>query len=127
MKRLFLLASALFLATPVSAAEITSRITDSVQLTVDGPAVQSTRVGSTYSVSGSNISVDTLGGLAVASATAPALATDGSYDINTDGQAFSFSETTMIGDTPVTAQTSQHSGLWSSPNLYVYYLCLKTY
>ena len=118
MKRLFLLASALFLATPVSAAEITSRITDSVQLTVDGPAIQSTRIGSSYSVSGSNISVETLGGLAVGSATAPALATDGSYDIKTDGQAFSFYESTMIGDTPVTAQASQHSGLWSSPNLY---------
>jgi len=118
MKRLFLLASALFLATPVSAAEITSRITDSVQLTVDGPAVQSTRIGSSYSVSGSNISVETLGGLAVATATAPALATDGSYDINTDGQAFSFSETTQIGDTPVTSQSCCSSGLITAPNLY---------
>ena len=118
MKRLFLLASALFLATPVSAAEITSRITDSVQLTVDGPAVQSTRIGSSYSVSGSNIGVETLGGLAVGSATAPALATDGSYDINTDGQAFSFSESTTIGDTPVTSQTALSGGLVASPNLY---------
>jgi|TARA_R100001460_G_scaffold7025_3_gene18168 hypothetical protein len=118
MKRLFLLASALFLATPVSAAEITSRITDSVQLTVDGPAVQSTRIGSSYSVSGSNISVETLGGLAVGSATAPALATDGSYDINTDGQAFSFSETTQIGDTPVTSQSCCSGGQIAAPNLY---------
>jgi len=118
MKRIFLLASALFLATPVSAAEITSRITDSVQLTVDGPAVQSTRIGSSYSVSGSNIGVETLGGLAVGSATAPALATDGSYDINTDGQAFSFSESTTIGDTPVTSQTALSGGLVASPNLY---------
>ena len=55
MKNLLLLASALFLVSPVSAAEITSRITDSVQLTVEGPAIQSTRLGSSYSVSGSNI------------------------------------------------------------------------
>tara|TARA_B100000900_G_scaffold414388_1_gene440907 strand:+ start:410 stop:859 length:450 start_codon:yes stop_codon:yes gene_type:complete len=102
----------------VSAAEITSRITDSVQLTVDGPAVQSTRIGSSYSVSGSNISVETLGGLAVGSATAPALATDGSYDINTDGQAFSFSETTQIGDTPVTSQSCCSGGQIAAPNLY---------
>ena len=118
MKKFLLMASALFLASPVSAAEITSRITDSVQLTVDGPAVQSTRIGSSYSVSGSNIGVETLGGLAVATATAPALATDGSYDINTDGQAFSFSESTTIGDTPVTSQTALSGGLVASPNLY---------
>ena len=42
----------------------------------------------------------------------------GSYDINTDGQSFSFSETTLIGDTPVTVQTAQTLGTWSQPNLY---------
>ena len=118
MKKLLLLVSALFLASPVVSAEITSRITDSVQLTVDGPAVQSTRMGSSYSVSGSNIDVTTLGGLAVGSATAPALATDGTYAIDTNGQAFNFTETTTIGDTVVTSQTSQSSGQWSAPNLY---------
>ena len=29
----------------------------------------------------------------------------GSYDINTDGQLFSFSETSLVSDTPVTSQT----------------------
>ena len=43
MKRL-LLALSLFFAIPVSAAEITSKIVDSVQLTVQGAAVQSTRI-----------------------------------------------------------------------------------
>ncbi len=83
MKKLLLLASTLFLVSPVSSAEITSRITDSVQLTVEGPAIQSNRIGSSYSVSGNNVNVTTLGGLSVGSATAPALATDGSYSINT--------------------------------------------
>ena len=62
MRRALLLLPFLVMSS-VSAGEITSRITDSVQLTVDGPTVQSTRVGSTYNVSGSNISVTTLGGL----------------------------------------------------------------
>ena len=39
-----------FVVSSVNAAEITSRVNDSVQLTVDGPMVQSTRVGSSYSV-----------------------------------------------------------------------------
>ena len=120
MKRLFLIASStLFLATPVSAAEITSRITDSVQLTVDGAAVQSNRIGSSYSVSGSNISVTTLGGLTGGSATAAPTISAGSYTINTDGSAFSFTETSTIGDTPVTSQSSISSnGRFDSPNLY---------
>ena len=50
-----------FVISPASAAEITSRITDSVQLTVDGPTLQSTRIGSSYSVSGTNVSVTTMG------------------------------------------------------------------
>jgi len=99
-------------------AEITSRITDSVQLTVDGPAVQSTRLGSTYSVSGSNVSVTTLGGLTGSSATAPATVSAGDYSINTDGSAFSFSESQFVGDTVVTSQTALSSGQVAAPNLY---------
>ena len=86
--------------------------------TVDGPAVQSTRLGSSYSVSGSNISVTTLGGLTGGTATAAQTISAGDYDINTDGQAFTFSETSMIGDTPVTSQTCCSSGQISAPNLY---------
>ena len=119
MKKLLLLASTLFLVTPVSSAEITSRMTDSIQLTVEGPAIQSNRIGSTYSVSGSNISVSTLGGLTGGSATAAPTVSTGSYDINTDGQSFSFAETTLIGDTPITAQSALSSnGRFDSPSLY---------
>ena len=119
MKKLLLLASTLFLVSPVSSAEITSRITDSVQLTVEGPAIQSNRIGSSYSVSGNNISVHTLGGLTSGSATAAPTVSAGSYDINTDGQSFSFSETTLIGDTPITAQSAlSNNGRFDSPNLY---------
>ena len=121
MKRLALLATPFFIMLPASAVEIKSVITDSVQLTVDGPAIQSTRIGSSYSASGSNISVTTLGGLAVddATTTNPSPINAGSYDINTDGQAFTFSETATIGDVPVTSQTALTTdGLVASPNLY---------
>ena len=106
MKRL-LLAFSLFFITPVSAAEITSRITDSVQLGVQGAAVQSTRIGASYSASGTNINANTLGGVGTA----------GSYEVNTAGQAFSFSETFNAADTPVTTQTVS-GGVIASPNLY---------
>ena len=92
---------------PVSAAEITSRITDSIQLKVDGAAVQSTRIGASYSASGTNIQSSSFGGVGGA----------GTYDINTAGQAFSFSESLIDADTPVTTQTVT-SGVIATPNLY---------
>jgi hypothetical protein len=106
MKRL-LLAFSLFFAIPVNAAEITSKITDSVQLKVDGAAVQSTRIGASYSVSGTNIQSTSFGGVGGA----------GTYDINTAGQAFSFSESLNDADAAVTNQTVT-TGVISSPNLY---------
>jgi hypothetical protein len=106
MKRL-LLAFSLFFAIPVNAAEITSKITDSVQLKVDGAAVQSTRIGASYSASGTNIQSTSFGGVGGA----------GTYDINTPGQAFSFSESINAADTPVTTQTVTN-GVIGTPNLY---------
>lgn len=106
MKRL-LLAFSLFFITPVSAAEITSRITDSVQLGVQGAAVQSTRIGASYSASGTNIQSTSFGGVGGA----------GTYDINTQGQAFTFSESFNAADTPITTQ-SVSGGQIASPNLY---------
>ena len=106
MKRLALVFS-LFLTTPAFAGEITHKIVDSVQLGVQGAAVQSERVGGQYAVSGTNINVTTLGGVGSA----------GSYNINTNGQAFSFSETTRDADTAVTTQSAA-SGTIASPNLY---------
>ena len=118
MKKIALLSASFLIMSPANAVEIKSIITDSVQLTVDGPAIQSTRVGSEYSVSGTNISVSTLGGLTGASATAPATVSAGSYGINTDGQAFTFSETTNIGDTVVTSDSIGTNGRFDSPNIY---------
>ena len=106
MKRLLLISS-LFFAIPVGAAEITSKITDSVQLSVQGAAVQSTRIGASYSASGTNIQATSFGGVGGA----------GTYDINTAGQAFSFSESYTAADTIVTTQSAA-SGTIASPNLY---------
>jgi hypothetical protein len=106
MKRLLLIFS-LFFAMPASAAEVTSKIIDSVQLNVQGAAVQSERVGGQYAVSGSNINVTTLGGVG----------TSGSYAINTNGAAFSFTEASITADTVVTNQSAA-SGTIASPNLY---------
>ena len=106
MKRLALIFS-LFFTTPAFAGEITSKITDSIQLSVQGAAVQSERVGASYAASGTNINVTTLGGVGGA----------GSYAINTNGQAFSFSETSITADTDVTSQSAA-SGTIASPNLY---------
>lgn len=105
-------------STAASAGEIRSTIVDSVQLTVEGPAVQSTRIGSNYSVSGSNVSVTSMGGLTGASATAPATVSAGSYSIDTDGQAFSFSESITVGDVAVTSQGALSGGQFTAPNLY---------
>ena len=106
MKRLTLIFS-LFLTTPAFAGEITSKITDSIQLGVQGAAVQTERVGASYAVSGTNINVTTLGGVGGA----------GSYAVNTNGQAFTFSETSITADTVVTNQSAA-SGTIASPNLY---------
>ena len=107
MKRFLLLFSSVFFVTPVNAGEITSKIIDSVSLTVQGAAIQSERLGASYSVSGSNIQATSFGGIGGA----------GTYDVNTAGQAFSFSESLRDADTVVTTQTVS-AGTVASPNLY---------
>ena len=95
MKKLLLVFS-LFFITPVSAAEITSKITDSIQLKVDAAASQSIRVGAQYSASGTNIQSSAFGGVGGA----------GTYDINTAGQAFTFSESLIEADTTPASVTT---------------------
>ncbi len=119
MKSVAILAlGAISLAPAASAFEIRSAVVDSVQLTVDGPAIQSRRIGSSYSVSGTNVTATTLGGLTGATATAPATISAGDYSVTTDGQAFSFSETAQVGDVPVSSQATLNSGQFTAPNLY---------
>ena len=117
MKKALMTFGMLLMAAPAH-ADITHRMSSSVQLTVEGPAVQTTRIGSSYSVSGENISVTTLGGLTGGTATAPMTIGSTDYGIDTDGAAFQFSESALIGDTPITAQTTLSSGQFATPKLY---------
>ena len=121
MKKLALFSSLFFVFAPAaSAVQINSRVVDSVQLTVEGPGVQTQRTGSSYSVSGSNISVTTLGGLTDPTHAGNAHSvTAGTYDIATDGSAFAFSETTYTGDNIVTDQADlSTNGRFNAPVLY---------
>ena len=97
MKKLFLL---LLLAAPIK-ADMTHNITTSTQLTVNGAYTDASRIGSTYTVSGSNIKVADdahFGKLTAGTATAAATLDVGAYDVNTAGAAFSFSESWNQGD-----------------------------
>jgi len=88
-------------------ADIIHKIQSSVQLTVDGAASQASRIGSTLSVSGSNVTLDTvpvLGSLTPGDAVGY---TPGDYSITTPGDAFSYSESFIEGDaTPSTTTVS---------------------
>ena len=104
MKRALIAFGMLLMAAPANADLITKH-SSSIQLTVDASASQATRLGSTYSVSGNNVSA-TLGGLtAPVSATAAATMNSGTYSQTTDGSAFSFTETFNSGDAIPTGTT----------------------
>ena len=82
-------------------ADLTHRMTSSTQLQVNGAYTDATRIGSTYTVSGSNIKVATdahFGKMTAGTATAAATLDVGAYDINTAGSAFTFSESWTQGD-----------------------------
>ena len=127
MKRLAVLAMPFFMMSSVSAAEIRSIITDSVQLTVNGPAVQSTRIGHSMSISGDNVNT-TDGTTSGVVGNAFSLSNDGftaatsviTATQSTEGDAFSFSASYTQGDALVTSQTANDStsGTFSGANLY---------
>ena len=82
-------------------ADLPLRMSSSTQLSVNGAYTDASRIGSTYTVSGSNIKVATdahFGKLTAGTATAAATLDVGAYDLNTSGSAFSFSESWTQGD-----------------------------
>jgi hypothetical protein len=129
MKKLLILAA---LCIPSAAyADVTHKLTNSIQLTTDGAYTVSERGASSYSVSGSNIKVSdsqTFGGLTAGTNGAAPTMTNGTYEMNTVGSAFSFSEsfiegddvyavgsgadvsTGVIADLPVLSKTTSYSG-----------------
>ena len=103
MKKILLLFGMIMMSASLPAkADLTHRMTSSTQLSVNGAYTDASRIGSTYTVSGSNIKVasenDHFGKLTAGSATTAATLDVGAYDINTAGSAFSFSESWTQGD-----------------------------
>ena len=89
----------LLMTAPLTArADIIHTISASTQLRVDAAATDSTRIGSSYSVQGSNITAGTMGGIAAQTGTAAAGHTDGVYTVTTAGDAFSLTESFVMGD-----------------------------
>ena len=79
------------------AGGIVTKHTSSVQLNVDAARSTAVRIGDSYSASGSNISVTTMGGVGGA----------GTYDVHTAGNDWSFTESQTLKDAvPTTAVTT---------------------
>tara|TARA_A100001201_G_scaffold122902_1_gene106804 strand:- start:330 stop:818 length:489 start_codon:yes stop_codon:yes gene_type:complete len=112
MKRTLFVLGVTLLGLPAH-ADITHRIQSSVQLSVDGAGSVAARIPSTYAVSGSNITLDTAGGLGSLTAGSAVGYTPASYSVTTAGDAFSYSESFIEGDaTP--SDTTVTSGVVGS-------------
>ena len=112
MKKILFFCGVFLIGSAASAGEIRNVITDSVQLTVNGSRSITERQASSYSVAGSNISATTLGGLGAGTAGNGVAVNDGTYSITTAGQAFSFSESALVGeDTDDSFEVATATGL----------------
>ena len=96
MKKVFIALGMIFMTSPVYAGGIVSKHASSVQLTVDAARSTATRIGSSFSISGSNI--DTTDGTTANTVSAGTI-TSGVYapgtiaaTQDTPGSAFSFSQ-----------------------------------
>ena len=98
MKKAWIAFGMLLMTASAAQADITHKISSSVQLTVDAAASQATRLGSSYSVSGSNVSITTEGGLGALTAGSAVGYTATDYSAPTDGTSWSFSEAFTEGD-----------------------------
>jgi hypothetical protein len=116
MKKLFSLMMLLMTASAANAGGIVSKHASSVQLSVDAARSVSTRIGSSFSISGSNI--DTTDGSTAGTVSAGTI-TSGVYNPgtiaatqDTAGSAFSFSQSYTQADAVPTAAVS----LGTAPN-----------
>ena len=99
-------------------ADITHSISSSVQLNVNAAATLVQRVGNSYSVSGTNIDVTTLGGM-TADTDGVASFSDGTYAVATDATTWAFTENFTTGDTistnaPTVGEVSNYSNQTST-------------
>ncbi len=77
-------------------SDITHSISSSVQLNVNAAATQVERIGNSYSVSGTNIDVTTLGGMTADDGAASF--SDGTYTVADDATTWAFTENFTVGD-----------------------------
>jgi len=109
MTRALLVLGITLLAAPAH-ADITHRLTQSAQISIDQAYSSAKRIGSTYSASGTNVTPSVtsggsttsgaIGGLNLGSLTSgvPAMV-ETDYAVTTAGSAFSFTESALVGDT----------------------------
>ena len=106
-KALFAFGMLLMTGAAANAGALTSRLSSSVQLTVDAAATKAVRLGNSYSVSGSNVTTTGgLGGLGTLTsgvADTPSIPTATQA---TSGEAFSFSNSFTQGDALPTSITT---------------------
>ena len=110
MKRTLLVLGITLLGAPAH-ADLTHRISSSIQLDVGGASTRAVRVGNSYSISGSGIdttdgtTAGVVGGLGAHTNGVNALTTVTASQ-STDGNAFSFANSYTVGDTvPTSAPT----------------------
>ncbi len=104
------------LAAPAAQADITAKYTTSAQIQLDAAYSSASRIGTTYSVTGNNITPSTtvsgtttsgaIGGLTADSVTSgvPAIV-DTDFAITTAGSAYSMTESLTVGDAVQSATT----------------------
>ena len=112
MRRFLFVSCLTFFAASPASADITHAIKSSISLTVDGAASQATRLPSTLSVSGSNVTLGTAPKFGSYSAGTALGYTPGEFTITTAGDSFSYSETFIGGDnTPTVLSTTVTGGV----------------
>ena len=116
MKRAILIVGLMMSGAPAQ-ADIIHKIQSSVQLSVDGAGSVASRIPSTYAVSGSNITLDTAGGLGTHTAGSAVGYTPATYSVTTAGDAFSYSESFIEGDATPSATTVTSGVVGSLPML----------
>ena len=111
MKKALLLLAASLLIAPAQ-AETIHRIQSSVSLSVDGAGSVSTRIPSSLSVSGTNVTLGTAPTLSALTSGTALGYTPGAYTITTAGDSFSYTESFKEGDdVPAVLSTTVTAGV----------------
>ena len=110
MRRFLVVSCLTFFAVSPASADITHAIKSSISLTVDGAGSISTRQPSSFSVSGSNVTLGTAPTLGTLTSGTALGYTPGAYSITTAGDSFSYSESYIEGDDVPTVLSTTVTG-----------------